>query len=243
MLLGGPGWLAHFPVAELLLHEPATCVACSAPVCLLLPACSTFGLAVLAADPDEPGEEPELVAALTAQAEQQQQQQQQAGGDLVLLSLVVRADVRRQGVGEMLLRALLLHAVRLQACGQPCARLVADVALNNRRAWQFFEAMGFTRGDASGQTAEAWLSLPTEAGERHAPRASTLPPAAATAALASRNPAGNRSNRSSAGCCAITVMPPVRRPGVQHVPRPAVLHKGLHQAVSKTTAMRSVCGA
>lgn len=75
MLLGGPGWLAHFPVAELLLHEPATCVACSAPVCLLLPACSTFGLAVLAADPDEPGEEPELVAALTAQAEQQQQQQ------------------------------------------------------------------------------------------------------------------------------------------------------------------------
>jgi hypothetical protein len=35
---------------------------------------SAFGLVMLAADADEPGEEPELVGALTAQAEQQQQQ-------------------------------------------------------------------------------------------------------------------------------------------------------------------------
>jgi hypothetical protein len=34
---------------------------------------SAFGLVVLASDADEPGEEPELVGALTAQAEQQQQ--------------------------------------------------------------------------------------------------------------------------------------------------------------------------
>lgn len=41
----------------------------------------------------------------------------QGGSDLVLLTLVVRADVRQQGVGRMLLQALLEHARQAQASG------------------------------------------------------------------------------------------------------------------------------
>lgn len=174
----------------------------------------TFGLAVLAADPYEPGEEPELVAAATAQAEQQQQQ---GGSDLVLLTLVVRADVRQQGVGRMLLQALLEHARQAQASGQqPFTRVVTDIGLNNSPAWQFFTALGFTRGAAQGATAEAWLALQNGAGDAAAPAAppSTATPPAAAAALPSSYGSSRRNACFSMG----------------HRTRDQVLPRGMHAA-------------
>jgi hypothetical protein len=85
---------------------------------------------------------------------------------VVLLTLVVRADARRQRVATALLRAL-LHAVRQkleqqqqqQEVGSCACMVVADVSLANQQAWAFFERAGFSQGPATGNTAEAMLLL------------------------------------------------------------------------------------
>jgi hypothetical protein len=120
-------------------------------------------------------------------------------------------------------------------CRQPCARLVTDIALANKQAWQFFTAMGFTRGAASGQTAEAWLAL--EPGSNDAPAASALPPAAASAASAGSCRFGSNPGRHTLAGCGTTgalhAMQLPRRPVVQHILRPAVLQRGLYQTVHR----------
>jgi hypothetical protein len=110
-------------------------------------------LAALAAagEPEEEEEdEEEIVGALTAVA---------LPDSTHLLTLVVRADQRRQGVGRALLRE----------CVQRCSawqqqRIVADVALDNEAAWAFFRQSGFVQGAADGPTAEAVLLLQPGAG-------------------------------------------------------------------------------
>ena len=84
--------------------------------------------------------------------------------EVVLLTLVVRADARRQGVGAALLAALLQHTHQQQQQQQQgqvvcVGRIVADVALANTQAWAFFTKAGFKQGAASGATAEAVLQL------------------------------------------------------------------------------------
>jgi hypothetical protein len=138
------------------------------------------------------------------------------------------------GVLPMHLRAGHSFVARPAACRQPCARLVTDIALSNRQAWQFFTAMGFTRGAASGQTAEAWLVL--QPGSSDAPAARTLPPAAAAATMRSSRSASFQGSRTSAGCSTagtslLQALPLPRRPAAQPVPRPAILQAGLHHAV------------
>lgn len=88
-------------------------------------------------------------------------------GELLLLTLVVRADARRRGLGRALLAALVeASAAHAAAKGEsPPVCVVADVAAGNTTAWSFFEAAGFeraptglpgTRG-AGCEVAQLWL--------------------------------------------------------------------------------------
>lgn len=79
-----------------------------------------------------PGEE--VVAALTAQLEPG------ATDELVLLTIVVRADARRKQYGHMLLQHLVEYAHQAGI-----SRIVADVANDNVTAWKFFSRCGFQR--------------------------------------------------------------------------------------------------
>jgi ribosomal protein S18 acetylase RimI-like enzyme len=93
----------------------------------------------------------EVVGALTAQQEEPGE-----GGELVLLTVVVRADARGSRLGEQLVAALLQHAAE-----QGAARVVADVAAANERAWRFFQGQGFSRtGEQSDESFEIELELP-----------------------------------------------------------------------------------
>lgn len=78
--------------------------------------------------------------------------------ELVLLTLVVRADVRRQGIGKALLHQLIQHASTSKH-----SRIVTDIGNSNETAWRFFHSMGFTRAQQPKQgdrTFEAHLIVP-----------------------------------------------------------------------------------
>jgi GNAT superfamily N-acetyltransferase len=64
-----------------------------------------------------------------------------------LLTLVVRADQRRLGVGRILVEALFEHEVRTMGRGTV---VVTDVATSNPTALNFFEACGFKRKSGEG---------------------------------------------------------------------------------------------
>jgi ribosomal protein S18 acetylase RimI-like enzyme len=77
-------------------------------------------------------------------------QQEEEDAAVVLLTIAVRADRRRQGVGRALVRAL---AARAEAAGngdRP-ARVVADVARDNAPARALLEASGFDFGGGGGK--------------------------------------------------------------------------------------------
>jgi ribosomal protein S18 acetylase RimI-like enzyme len=86
---------------------------------------------------------------------------------VVLLTIAVRADRRRQGVGRALVRALAERARRAGG-GQggggaptqaPAAALVADVALSNAPALALLASAGFSWRGEGAATVEAVLEL------------------------------------------------------------------------------------
>lgn len=64
--------------------------------------------------------------------------------DLVLLTIVVRADLRRQSIGDCL-----FDKVRQQAGQLASQRIVADVGTTNSSAWAFFKRQGFQKSPGS----------------------------------------------------------------------------------------------
>ncbi len=73
---------------------------------------------------------------------------------LVLLTLVVRADLRKQGVGSTLLAALRRRGRELKASG-----IVTDVAAANEAANSFFTASGFKKGSSSRGGSDSMIEL------------------------------------------------------------------------------------
>lgn len=127
---------------------------------------------------------------------------------------------------------------------QPCSRLVTDIALSNKPAWQFFTALGFRRGAAHGTTAEAWLALEA-AGEgcaAEAPQAGAAPPAAA-AALPSRCSSSMHGACYSTGCSSSgRVLLRRPQPAARHVRLPVSLSSGQHRSAATSMRLSSVVG-
>ncbi|PNH06244.1 hypothetical protein TSOC_007420 [Tetrabaena socialis] len=131
-------------------------------------AVGTFGLVALASCAPEP----ELVGVLTAQWEEAEAGAAgQAGAtgtagaagarrSCVLLTLVIRADVRGGGVGRALLSALRVRLQEGHPAGPPGGdglpvRLLTDVAVANEPAVAFFKRQGFRQaGRSNGRSVE-----------------------------------------------------------------------------------------
>lgn len=63
-----------------------------------------------------------------------------------------------------------------RTCRPTCLRVVTDIAISNKPAWQFFKRLGFQPGAASGSTAEAVLELQLEPAEGSLLKAAAPPP-------------------------------------------------------------------
>lgn len=174
-----------------------------------------FGFVALLLDDaeDEPGEEAECVGALTAQTDPAATA---VAATAVLLTEVVRADARRQGVGRALLAALVAHVCqesKQQQQEQQPARIVADVALANEAAWQFFGRAGFQKTQPTSRrraTAEAVLILDEAVCQQACGGSSSSSGGTSSAAAA----AGRRPRRAATP----HLLP--RRPAVGHAARP-----------------------
>ncbi|GAX84893.1 hypothetical protein CEUSTIGMA_g12314.t1 [Chlamydomonas eustigma] len=85
--------------------------------------------------------------------------------EFCLLTLVVRADQRRQGIGKILVETLNSYAVQTCLIGgsstsHGSALLVTDVAAGNPTALKFFEACGFQKkSERSDKTVELFKVL------------------------------------------------------------------------------------
>jgi len=164
--------------------------------------------------------------------------------EVVLLTLVVRADARRQGMGAALLHALLQHTVQQQQQQQPAeqrvCRVVADVSLANAQAWSFFKKAGFQQGPTAGATAEAVLQLDALQPDM------TEPPGGAVGMARGVAAAVMQANRHS-GWLAAPVPPPCGQGGLggravhsRHQPQPVVCRQGQQAVRCRERTLRPV---